>query len=291
MTVIIGMDMAFHEQLPKLFPHTDARSWFAGKPDADRQLGDAQLQPAGRLPDHRGARAGPGLRADERLRRRQGGRRLLGRHRGARPISSARWAHGDPAKVLPRSPRLAFDEACRLPDCPGLASPAACAADPIVTDPWFYAVAVPAVLLMGLAKSGFAGGFGALAVPLMALTVPVPQAAAIMLPLLMVMDATGLAAAVARARPRRCCSCCCRPGCWARWSARCCSACFAAGGGRPGGRADAGRSWRSGCCSRRGATHRRRRAGSGCALRHWCRASPASWRMPAGRRSASTCCR
>ena len=63
---------------------------------------------------------------------------------------------------------------------------------PLITDPWFYAVAVPAVLLMGLGKSGFASGFGSLAVPLMALTISVPQAAAIMLPLLLVMDATGL---------------------------------------------------------------------------------------------------
>lgn len=51
------------------------------------------------------------------------------------------------------------------------------------TDPSFYAVAVPAVLLMGISKSGFGSGFGALAVPLMALAMPVPQAAAIMLPL------------------------------------------------------------------------------------------------------------
>lgn len=64
----------------------------------------------------------------------------------------------------------------------------------MITDPVFYAVAVPAVLLMGLSKSGFGGGFGALAVPLMALAVPVPQAAAIMLPLLAVMDGFGLAA-------------------------------------------------------------------------------------------------
>lgn len=64
----------------------------------------------------------------------------------------------------------------------------------MITDPWFYAVAVPAVLLMGLSKSGFGAGFGALAVPLMALAVPVPQAAAIMLPLLAMMDAFGLAA-------------------------------------------------------------------------------------------------
>lgn len=62
----------------------------------------------------------------------------------------------------------------------------------MIDDPWFYAAAVPAVLLMGLAKSGFLMGFGALATPLMALTMPVPQAAAIMLPLLLVMDFTGI---------------------------------------------------------------------------------------------------
>jgi uncharacterized protein len=64
----------------------------------------------------------------------------------------------------------------------------------LITDPWFYAVAIPAVVLMGLSKSGFGAGFGALAVPVMAMVVPVPQAAAIMLPLLAVMDGLGLAA-------------------------------------------------------------------------------------------------
>ena len=66
------------------------------------------------------------------------------------------------------------------------------AAWPFIADPLFYALAVPAVLLMGLGKSGFLSGFGALATPLLSLLVPVPQAAAIMLPLLLVMDATGL---------------------------------------------------------------------------------------------------
>ena len=32
-TVIVAFDLEFYEKLPKLFPHTDARSWFAGKPD------------------------------------------------------------------------------------------------------------------------------------------------------------------------------------------------------------------------------------------------------------------
>jgi uncharacterized protein len=63
-----------------------------------------------------------------------------------------------------------------------------------IVDPHFYAVAVPAVLLMGISKSGFGSGFGSLAVPLMALAVTVPEAAAILMPLLLVMDLLGIAA-------------------------------------------------------------------------------------------------
>jgi len=67
---------------------------------------------------------------------------------------------------------------------------------PLITEPAFYAVAVPAALLVGLGKSGVAGGFAILAVPLMALVIPVPQAAAIALPLLTVGDLFGLAALI-----------------------------------------------------------------------------------------------
>ena len=65
---------------------------------------------------------------------------------------------------------------------------------PLIIDPYFYAVSVPAVLLLGVGKSGFGAGLGSLAVPMMALAVSVPRAAAILMPVLFVMDLLGMAA-------------------------------------------------------------------------------------------------
>src|SRR5919112_3281774 len=58
---------------------------------------------------------------------------------------------------------------------------------PMITDPLFYAVAIPAVTLLGLAKGGFSG-LGLLSLPLMALVISPVQAAAITLPILVVQD-------------------------------------------------------------------------------------------------------
>lgn len=112
-TAIIGMDMAFYEQLPKLFPHADARSWFVGNQamiDAtafrNSSLQGAYLMIAARA---LGLDCGPMSGFD------------------GKKVDEAFWAgttvktnficnlgHGDPAKLFPRSPRLGFDEACRI---------------------------------------------------------------------------------------------------------------------------------------------------------------------------------
>lgn len=63
----------------------------------------------------------------------------------------------------------------------------------MIADPLFYALAVPAVIIVGLSKGGFGGGVALLGVPLMSLAVPPLLAAGIMLPILMVMDAVALA--------------------------------------------------------------------------------------------------
>jgi len=61
----------------------------------------------------------------------------------------------------------------------------------MTTDPLFYAAAIPAVILLGLAKGGFSG-IGVLAVPLMTLVVSPVQAASITLPILIVQDAVSV---------------------------------------------------------------------------------------------------
>ncbi len=62
----------------------------------------------------------------------------------------------------------------------------------MITDPFFYLCAIPAVLIFAMAKGGFGGGIAMISVPLMSLSVPPVQAAAILLPLLIVMDGAAI---------------------------------------------------------------------------------------------------
>lgn len=62
----------------------------------------------------------------------------------------------------------------------------------MISDPWFYAAAVPALLIAGISKGGFGGGLGAIATPLLALAIDPRTAAAVLLPVLCLMDLMGV---------------------------------------------------------------------------------------------------
>jgi uncharacterized membrane protein YfcA len=61
----------------------------------------------------------------------------------------------------------------------------------IITDPLFYALAIPSVIALGLSKGGFSG-VGQMATPLLALVMPPLEAAAIFLPIMIVQDANAV---------------------------------------------------------------------------------------------------
>jgi nitroreductase len=112
-TAIIGMDMAFYDKLPKLFPHTDARSWFAGNPELieTTALRNSSLQGAYLIIAARalGLDCAPmsgfdAAKMNETF--------FAGSTVRANFVCSI--GYGDPAKVYPRGPRLSFDEACRI---------------------------------------------------------------------------------------------------------------------------------------------------------------------------------
>jgi 3-hydroxypropanoate dehydrogenase len=113
-TVIVGHDMAFYEKLPVLFPHTDARSWFAGADDArlDRVgLRGSSMQTAYLIMAARalGLDCGPMTGFDNAM-----VDEAFFKGTGVRSNILVNLGKGDPAQLFPRSPRLSFDEAARI---------------------------------------------------------------------------------------------------------------------------------------------------------------------------------
>ena len=112
-TAILGMDMAFYEQLPKLFPHTDAKSWFVGN-DAlieatafrNSSLQGAYFMLAARA---LGLDCGPmsGFDADK-----VNAAFFAGTNVKANFICSL--GYGNPAALFPRSPRPEFADVCTI---------------------------------------------------------------------------------------------------------------------------------------------------------------------------------
>jgi 3-hydroxypropanoate dehydrogenase len=113
-TAVLGYDLKFYELLPRIFPHNqEARSWFAGKPDVIQTTAfrNASLQGAYFM-----------IAA-----------RAIGLDVGAMSgfdnakVDAEFWpdgtvksnflcnlGYGDPSKLFPRSPRLEFDEVCKV---------------------------------------------------------------------------------------------------------------------------------------------------------------------------------
>lgn len=110
---IIGMDMEFYEQLPKLFPHTDARSWFAGKPAKieENAMRNSSLQGAYLMLAARalGLDCGPMSGFDNALLE-----QAFFPDGKVRANFICALGYGSSDKLYPRGPRLDFDEACRI---------------------------------------------------------------------------------------------------------------------------------------------------------------------------------
>lgn len=112
-TAIIGMDMAFHDQLPHLYPATNARSWFAGNEPliSETALRNSSLQAAYLIIAARALGLGTGP--------------MSGFDNAAVDLAFfARTSirsnlimtlgYPDPDTYRPRGPRLTFEEATRI---------------------------------------------------------------------------------------------------------------------------------------------------------------------------------
>ncbi|GAA3532548.1 malonic semialdehyde reductase [Zobellella aerophila] len=126
-TVILGYDGRFYEQLPRLFPHADARAWFADTPELatatarrNSSLQGAYLMLAARA---LGLDCGPmsgfnQARVDHEFFPREDRQDEF--QQEYFPDSHIKTnflcnlGYGDPSQLFPRGPRLGFDEACKL---------------------------------------------------------------------------------------------------------------------------------------------------------------------------------
>ena len=112
-TAIIAYDTRFHEHLPRLFPHTDAKSWFDGNPTLIEETAfrNSSLQGAYLIISARalGLDCGPMSGFDSAK-------------LNAEFFADGRFksnflcniGHGDSGGLFPRSPRFEFDDVCEI---------------------------------------------------------------------------------------------------------------------------------------------------------------------------------
>lgn len=111
--VIIGQDMEFYERLPQLFPHTDARSWFTGKPEhiVTTALRNSSLQGAYLILAARalGLDCGPMSGFDN-----AGVDQAFFAGTTVKSNFLCNLGYGDASALRARSPRPAFDDVARF---------------------------------------------------------------------------------------------------------------------------------------------------------------------------------
>jgi 3-hydroxypropanoate dehydrogenase len=113
-TAVVGMDIRFHEKLPRLYPHADAKSWFDKLPDTALEyvaLRNGSLQGAYLMLAARalGLDCGPMSGFDNA--------KVDAAFFAGTAVKSnflCNLGYGDVTKLHPRNPRLEFEEACRV---------------------------------------------------------------------------------------------------------------------------------------------------------------------------------
>lgn len=113
LTAIVAYDLKFYDHLPKLFPHTNARSWFVGKEEAIKQTAfrNGTLQGAYLMLAARGL----GLDCGPMSGFNQAGVKAeFFADNDCWPNFLCNIGYGDAKDMFPRNPRLSFDEACKI---------------------------------------------------------------------------------------------------------------------------------------------------------------------------------
>jgi 3-hydroxypropanoate dehydrogenase len=112
-TAILAYDLEFYEHLPRLFPQTDARPWFTGKPALIEATAfrNGSLQAAYFIIAARalGLDCGPMSGFDNA--------KVDAEFFPGRKVKSnflCNIGYGDPSKLFPRNPRFAFEDVCQI---------------------------------------------------------------------------------------------------------------------------------------------------------------------------------
>ena len=112
-TAILAQDMKFYEHLPMLFPHADAKSWFAGKDAliAETAVRNSSLQGAYFIVAARayGLDCGPMSGFDQEKVNQE-----FFKGTSVRSNFLCNLGYGDKTKLFPRSPRFKFEDICQI---------------------------------------------------------------------------------------------------------------------------------------------------------------------------------